>query len=124
MCLYGLRLFHDRNDSLADGTLRLTVFPLPILTGHIHQDKPDVDICPSFLVGRCHSGLRCRNHHCSLPYHWQYMDPSSRKWKSFGVKDDVALEKLYCDVRVEKRDHFKPAQVLELSLTYPKRQVI
>lgn len=50
------------------------------------------------------------------------MDPSSRKWKSFGVKDNVALEKLYCDVSVEKQDHFKPAQALEL--TYSKRQVI
>lgn len=34
----------------------------------------------------------------SFPYFWQFKEEDSYLWKNFGPSDDVALEKLYCDV--------------------------
>ena len=61
-------------------------------------------------------------HHCSLPYHWQYKGLKVDVWNSFGAMDNLALEKVYCDVNAESRVNFKPAQPLEFSLL--ERQVL
>ncbi|XP_078361818.1 uncharacterized protein LOC144646153 [Oculina patagonica] len=82
---------------------------------HIHQDKPKASICSHFLIGKCNKGKRCLNHHCSMPYHWQYKVAIFDEWKSFSEKDNLTLEKLYCDVNAETRSKFKPAQSLDVS---------
>ena len=92
-----------------------TQFNVLVFTGHIHQDKPNASICSQFLIGRCHKGLRCINHHCSMPYHWQYNFQGFDEWKSFSEKDNSMLEKLYCDVNVETKVNFKSAQSLDIS---------
>ena len=33
-----------------------------------------------------------------MPYRWQYMEPDSDRWSNFGHIDNVAIEKLFCDV--------------------------
>lgn len=50
-----------------------------------------------------------------MPYHWQYKVPFFDEWKSFGKKDNLALEKSYCDVNAETLLKFKPAQSLDVS---------
>ena len=84
-------------------------------TGHIHEDKPDASICSQFLIGKCHKGVSCENHHCFLPYHWQYKGSIFDEWKSFSEEDNLTLEKLYCDVSLETQVNFKPARSLEVS---------
>ncbi|XP_015751438.1 PREDICTED: poly [ADP-ribose] polymerase 12-like [Acropora digitifera] len=84
--------------------------------GFIHVDKPEAPICLSFLVGTCKLGKRCSNHHCSLPYHWQYKVPINDVWNSFSDEDNVALERLYCDVNNTQME-FKPVETLDFSLT-------
>ena len=79
------------------------------------MDKPEAPICLSFLVGTCKLGKRCSNHHCSLPYHWQYKVPNVDVWKSFSDKDNVTLERLYCDVNNTQME-FKPVETLDFSL--------
>ena len=73
-----------------------------MLTGHVHQDKPDAPICSDFLLGKCKKGSKCSGHHCSLPFHWQFKDPEKDEWKSFCKIDNEKLEKLYCDVMQEE----------------------
>ncbi|KAL9987960.1 hypothetical protein ACROYT_G002347 [Oculina patagonica] len=34
----------------------------------------------------------------SMPYHWQFKEADSYQWSNFGPTDNVAIEKLYCDV--------------------------
>ena len=92
-----------------------SLFNILVLTGHTHQDNPHAPICPQFLIGRCDKGLACTKLHCSLPYHWQYKVSLFDEWKCFIVKDNLALEKMYCDVNVEMVVNFKPAQPLDLS---------
>ncbi|XP_078378802.1 uncharacterized protein LOC144661949 isoform X2 [Oculina patagonica] len=82
---------------------------------HSHPDKPSACICSQYLIDRCYKGLRCENHHCSLPYHWQYKVSIFDEWKSFNEIDNLTLEKLYCDVNVETQVNFKPAQSLDVS---------
>lgn len=50
-----------------------------------------------------------------MPYQWQYQVSISHQWTSFSEKDNLTLEKLYCNVNVETRVNFKPAQSLDLS---------
>lgn len=53
-----------------------------------------------------------------MPYHWQYKVGKlfkSAEWESFSEKDNLALEKLYCDVNVEAPVDFKPTQSTEVS---------
>ena len=69
--------------------------------GHIHEESPAVPICLKFLLRKCSEGTECPEHHCFLPYHGQYNVSSGVEWKSFSEKDNLALEKLYCDVNVE-----------------------
>ena len=95
---------------------------LHVPTGHIHQERPNASICSGFLVGQCKRGVNCSDHHCSLPYQWQYKAANVDVWRSFSDQDNLALEKLYCDVNTESRVNFKPSQALDLSLL--KRQVI
>ncbi|XP_068694756.1 uncharacterized protein [Montipora foliosa] len=83
---------------------------------HIHVDEPNVPICSSFLVGDCAKGIRCLNHHCALPYHWQYKVPNVDAWNSFSDEDNATLERLYCDINVETRMKFKPVEPLDFSL--------
>lgn len=83
---------------------------------HIHVDQPNAPICSSFLVGDCAKGIRCLNHHCSLPYHWQYKVPNVDAWNSFSGEDNATLERLYCDINVETRMKFKPVEPLDFSL--------
>ena len=80
------------------------------------MDKPEAPICLSFLVGTCKLGKRCSNHHCSLPYHWQYKVPNVDVWNSFSDKDNVTLERFYCDVNNTQME-FKPVETLDFSLT-------
>ncbi|KAL9956767.1 hypothetical protein ACROYT_G038300 [Oculina patagonica] len=80
---------------------------------HVHQDKPDALICSEFLLGNlCKKGVKCSEHHCSLPYHWQYRlkAPKVDEWKSFCEKDNETLEELYCDVMLEDKG-FLPLDV-------------
>ena len=81
--------------------------------GHIHKEKPAALICLKFLLGKCSEGTGCPEHHCFLPYHWQYNVSNGVEWKSFSEKDNLALEKLYCDVNVERPVKFNPAQAIE-----------
>lgn len=50
-----------------------------------------------------------------MPYHWQYRVTKFDEWKSFGTKDNLRLEKLYCEVNTETRVKFQPAQSLDVS---------
>ena len=84
-------------------------------TGHIHPDKPDACICQQFLIGKCSKGPGCENHHCLLPYRWQYKGSIFDEWKNFSDTDNLALEKLYCDVNVATEVNFKPNQSLDVS---------
>ncbi|KAL9987974.1 hypothetical protein ACROYT_G002361 [Oculina patagonica] len=34
----------------------------------------------------------------SMPYRWQFKEADSYQWSNFGPTDNVAIEKLYCDV--------------------------
>ncbi len=34
----------------------------------------------------------------SMPYRWQFKEADSYQWSNFGSTDNVAIEKLYCDV--------------------------
>ena len=72
-----------------------------VSAGHVHQDKPDAPICSDFLLGKCKKSVKCSEHHCSLPYHWQYKVPEAGEWKSFIETDNETLEKLYCNVTLE-----------------------
>ena len=72
-----------------------------LVAGHIHEESPAVPICLKFLLRKCSEGTECPEHHCFLPYHWQYNVSSGVEWKNFSEKDNLALEKLYCDVNVE-----------------------
>ena len=55
-----------------------------------------------------------------MPYHWQYnFAIGYDKWNSFSEKDNLTLEKLYCNVET-KAVTFKPAQSLD---TGHERQV-
>ena len=83
---------------------------VPVLAGHIHKDKPDASICSQFLLGKCSKGIMCLEHHCSMPYHWQYKVSEFAEWESFRKKDNLELEKLYCDLDVEASVDFKLAQ--------------
>jgi len=69
-------------------------------TVHIHQGSPDAPICSDFILGKCKKGLKCPNHHCPLPFHWQYNVNGA--WKSFSEQDNEKLEKFYCDVKLEE----------------------
>ena len=91
-----------------------------LFIGFVHGDKPDAPICLSFLVGTCKLGKRCSNHHFSLPYHWQYKVPNVDVWNSFSDKDNVTLERHYCDVNNARMD-YKPVEILDFSLAgrYP-----
>ena len=93
----------------------MTLFNILVLTGHTHRDKPDAYICPQFLIGRCDKGSACTALHCSLPYHWQYKVSLFDEWECFTNKDNLALEKLYCDVNVGMLVNFKPAGSFDLS---------
>lgn len=66
-------------------------------SGHFHTDQPDAHICSDFLLGKCKKGIKCSEHHCSLPYHWQYRVENKGVWKSFSETDNEKVEKLYCD---------------------------
>ena len=79
------------------------------------MDNPDAPICSRFLSGECQKGVKCLKHHCVLPYHWLYNVPNIDEWKSFGEKDNLTLEKLYCDVSVDTQVNFQPAQALDVS---------
>ena len=74
-----------------------------MLTGHVHQIKPDLPICSDFLLGKCKKGSKCSGRHCSLPFHWQYKVSEVDEWKSFCETDNEKLEELYCDVTLEER---------------------
>jgi len=95
-------------------SINVSHFDFLVVTGHIHPDKPDVSICPQFLIGRCDKGPACTELHLPLPYHWQYKVPLCDEWKCFIDKDNLALEKMYCDVNVVTVVNFKPAQPLDL----------
>ena len=69
-------------------------------TGHIHADKPDAPICSDFLLGKCKKGFKCQGNHCPLPFRWQYNIIG--EWNSFMNGDNEQLEKLYCDVNLER----------------------
>ena len=71
-----------------------------MLIGKVHDSKPDAPICSEFILGKCKKGFKCPEHHCSLPFHWQYKLPDD-EWKSFNETDNEKLEKLYCDVTLE-----------------------
>ena len=86
-----------------------------LFIGLIHVDRPDAPICLSFLVGTCKLGEKCSDHHCPLPYHWQYKVPNVEVWNSFSEKDNVTLERLYCDVN-NARMNYKPVEILDFSL--------
>ncbi|XP_068694762.1 zinc finger CCCH-type antiviral protein 1-like [Montipora foliosa] len=68
--------------------------------GHIHADKPDAPICSDFLLSKCKKGFKCQAHHCPQPFHWQYNILG--EWNSFVYGDNEQLEKLYCDVNLER----------------------
>lgn len=63
--------------------------------GHIRY-SPQVPICSDHIFGNCNHGNKCDNHHCPLPYHWQYR-PSLDGWKSFSAQDNCRIEELFCD---------------------------
>ena len=69
---------------------------------HIHWDNPDAPICPEFILGKCENGSQCTSHHCILPYQWQYLDCNDHEWKNLNEEDNERLEKMYCDVTLEK----------------------
>ena len=120
VCLFGIILTDPLlgthvPSNLPVGFMRLSLH-LNFYTDHIHVDQPNAPICSSFLVGDCAKGIRCLNHHCSLPYHWQYKVPNVDAWNSFSGEDNATLERLYCDINVETRMKFKPVEPLDFSL--------
>lgn len=66
-----------------------------IFSGHIHYSS-QVPICTNYINGTCQQGSKCDNHHCPLPYHWQYR-LSLEGWKSFSSRDNCRIEELFCD---------------------------
>ncbi|XP_063786904.1 protein mono-ADP-ribosyltransferase TIPARP-like [Pseudophryne corroboree] len=68
---------------------------------HIHQND-DIDICSSYLVGRCSQFLLCPKHHTALPYVWQLRDKSTNTWCSVEDESQQVLERLYCDPAKEQ----------------------
>lgn len=73
----------------------LSVLARLIISGHIRYSS-QVSICTSFITGTCQLGSKCENHHCPLPYHWQYR-LSLEGWKSFSTEDNSKIEELFCD---------------------------
>ena len=66
-----------------------------VFKGHIRY-SPQVPICSDHIFGNCNHGNKCDNHHCPLPYHWQYR-PSLDGWKSFSAQDNCRMEELFCE---------------------------
>ncbi|XP_078357627.1 uncharacterized protein LOC144642520 isoform X2 [Oculina patagonica] len=56
-------------------------------------------ICPESLLEKCTTGLDCNRVYCRMPYCWQFKVSDSYPWRNFGPSDNVAIEKLFCDVQ-------------------------
>ena len=82
-----------------EGNNRISVFVCCccffFFKGHIRYSS-QVPICSDYIFGNCNHGNKCDNHHCPLPYHWQYR-PSLDGWKSFSAQDNCRMEELFCD---------------------------
>lgn len=64
-------------------------------SGHIRRSS-QVPICSDHILDKCRRGNKCKNHHCPLPYHWQYRQ-SLDGWKSFNAQDNDRMEELFSD---------------------------
>ena len=80
------------------------------LTGEKAQDESDEavgvkelsvskdsvqEICMYHLSGQCHYKDHCRNHHCGLPYQWQWKLDDT--WAGFNLSNNIACELTYSD---------------------------
>ena len=64
-------------------------------------------ICLDFLLGHCSKQELCDHYHYSMPYMWQYKDPSNEQadnWKAFTENENEAIERLFCDVNVTVKE--------------------
>ncbi|XP_032241892.1 uncharacterized protein LOC5516216 isoform X2 [Nematostella vectensis] len=71
---------------------------------HIHAMDINAEICPNFLLGKCKDGVRCSLHHCPTPYQWIYRGDKSWQddWHAIGSVDNMRLEKLYSDPKIQQ----------------------
>ncbi|XP_061894940.1 protein mono-ADP-ribosyltransferase TIPARP-like isoform X2 [Entelurus aequoreus] len=58
----------------------------------------DVEICDSFLLGKCPEGTSCPKHHTALPFHWQLWCLKTLTWVDVQSSAQVLLERKYCKV--------------------------
>lgn len=67
-------------------------------------------ICLYYLRKRCSFGQSCQNHHCDLPYQWQYRMMHDDVWQNCDLKSQKEIELSYSDPTVS--EHFLKIETL------------